>query len=736
MRSIKTVVVTWVAVATATALWAAEPQRLTVETIFSDEFRDSVSVPSHAWLDDGSLLLFDKRLPEGERGLERLDPATGNRRPACDRVRALASLAALAGNTASAPKVLEWPDVLLPNGSVALYLLEGDLFLLDLRSSAFRRVTLTVGKEKCPSLSPDGTRAAFVRDNDLYVVDLATGRERRLTRDGGDSRLNGTLSWVYWEEIFGRKDTGYWWSPDSQAIAFLQSDESDVGVSVFPEFEPATPNVIRQRYAKAGEANPRVRLGLVEVGSGSPRWADLGTPAPEYIMRVAWLPDSREVAVQVEDRAQKKLELVFVDRHRGRSRSILTETAGTSVNPSDDLHFLDGGKRFLWSSERDGFLHLYLYGADGSLIRPLTPGLLMLRNSSDDDLVNGAVVAVDEANRSVHFTATDELPLATGLYRVGWEGGSVERVSREDGTHRVSMRRDGAFYIDRFGSFGRPPGLYLYRPDGSRAATITPPATEIVARYGLQAPEFVLVPAEDGFAVPAQISKPRDFDPTKRYPVILSVYGGPGAPQVWNDWQRDVYFDNVLLEAGFVCMTVDPRSASGLSRTLEDTSYGKMFSAYEVPDILSAVRLLSSLPWVDPQRVGVWGWSGGGTTTLQLMTHSKAFKAGIAVAAVTDFRYYDTVWTEGRLGLPKANPEGYRAAAPANFARDLSGKLLLIHGTYDDNVHPQNSWRFARELQLAGTPFEMMVYPLEKHGLRGVNRHVYETMLEFWKRNL
>ena len=713
---------------------AAEPPPLTVETIFSRPFTDAVSTPEHAWLDDGTLLLLDKRVPAEGRTLELYEPTTATRRPACDAAKALASLRALLGE--AAPTFLAWPDVVHPGGRTLLYLIDGDVFTLDVASSSFRRLTTTAVEEKCLSASPDGRQAAFVRENDLYVVDVASGKERRLTRDGSETVLNGTLSWVYWEEIFGRDDSATWWSPDGAAIAILQSDESRVDLSLFPEFEPATPKVQRQRYPKAGGANPTVRVGLIELASGKTRWVRLADPAPEYVMRVAWLPDSRRLAVQIADRLQRRLELVLVDRASGKTTTVLTETSPTSVTVSDDLTFVEGGRRFLWSSERDGRNHLYLYDIDGTLVRSLTPGEVVVRASSGVAWVRGGVVAVDEARHLVYFTASSGLPIAPALYRVSWDGGEVERVSRTQGTHRVAFDKATARFVDRVASFTTPPSLVLCGADGGEQAVITPPASEFLAPYRVQTPRFFTIPAADGFALPAQITTPRDFDPARRYPVIISVYGGPGAPTVLDDWQRDATFENVLLENGFVCMGIDPRSATGLSRTVQDTSYGKILAAYEVPDILAGVNWLRGQGWVDGERIGVWGWSGGGSTTLQLMTHSRAFKAGIAVAAVTDFRYYDTVYTESVMGLPKDNPEGYVAGAPATVAKDLSGRLLLVHGLYDDNVHPQNAWRFARELQKAGVIFEMMVYPLEKHGLRGVSTHVYGTMLEFWKRSL
>ncbi len=722
-----------VAVLVFAAPAGAAQERVTLDTLVDRGLAEATGTPSYVWLDDGTALLYDRRVPAAQRTLERLEPASGRRTPAVDAGKVLASWAAVLSGDEQAPPTLPWPTELHRSGKLALYQHLGDLFLLDLTKVSVTRLTQTPEEEVNPRLSPDGRAVSFVRGSDLYLWTAEQG-ERPLTQDGSATLRNGSLSWVYWEEIFGREDLATWWSPDSTAIAFLQTDESGVSESFFPEFEPATPTVIRQRYPKAGEPNPKVRLGIVELGSGAVTWASLGEPAPEYVVRVDWLPDGQRLAVQTLDRRQQNLHLLLVDRHSGASRPLLHESSPTNLNIHDDLRFLDGGRRFLWVSERSGHACLYLYSDDGTLLRQLTQAPLHLRASSGVAWVRGAVVAVDEAAGWVYFTAVDRAPIAPALYRVWLAGGEPQRLSPPGGSHRVSVDPTGQWVLDQVSSFSAPPSLVLARADGSGARVITPPNGDLLTRFQLITPTFLTIPAEDGFPLPAALVRPAKLRRGARLPVIVYVYGGPSAPQVRDAWGRDVLWANLLASEGYAVLTVDNRSATGLSKTLEDTSYRKLMSAMEVSDLRAAVRWLKAQPWVDPRRIGVWGWSGGGTFTLQLLTHTKEFKAGVAVAAVTDFRYYDTVWTERLLGLPEDNPEGYRLGAPANFAKDLHGRLLLIHGTGDDNVHPQNAWRMARELQSAGIAFDMMIYPLEQHGIRGATRHVYQTMLEFWKR--
>jgi len=715
------------------AVAAVAQERVSLDTLVDRGLAEATGTPSYTWLADGTAVLHDRRVPAAQRTLERLDPASGQRTPLLDPRGVLEGWARVLGEGEKAPPSLPWPAEIHPSGRVALYEHLGDLFLVDLPGGGVRRLTATPAEESNPRLSPDGRAVSFVRGNDLYVWLEGEG-ERRLTHDGGETRRNGSLSWVYWEEIFGREDLASWWAPDGAAIAFLQTDESGVSESFFPEFEPATPKVIRQRYPKAGEPNPAVRLGIVEVASGAITWVKLGEPAPEYLVRVTWLPDARRLAVQTLDRAQRNLHLLLVDRSSGSARPVLHESSLTNLDLHDDLRFLAGGARFLWTSERSGHACLYLYGEDGTLLRQLTRGPLHLRPSSGVAGVRGAVVGVDEAGGWVYFTAVDGAPFAPALYRVSLAGGQAQRLSPPGGTHRVSLDPSATWVLDQVSSFGDPPSLVLVRADGSEPRVITPPNRELLTRFRLLTPAFLTIPAEDGFPLPATVVRPAKLRRGGRLPVIVYVYGGPSAPQVRDAWGRDLLWANLLASHGYAVVTIDNRSATGLSKTLEDTSHLKLMSAREVSDLEAAVRWLKAQSWVDPARVGVWGWSGGGTFTLQLMTHTREFRAGVAVAAVTDFRYYDTVWTERLLGLPADNPEGYRAGSPANFARDLHGRLLLIHGTYDDNVHPQNAWRMAWELQKAGIPFDMMIYPLEQHGLRGATRHVYQTMLEFWKR--
>lgn len=714
-----------------------EKEPLSVEGIFGPDVARAFALPMVTWLDDGRAVLYDRRKPPAERTLELLDPSSGRKTPLVDGTAALAAMRAVLGE-GKVPPVLPFPSELSADGTRGLYVMGGDLYVLEFNPPVFIPVCRTPEEEKCASFSPNGRYVAFVRANNLYVYDLPNRRETQITMDGSDSLLNGTLSWVYWEEIFGRRDTGYWWSDDSRSIAFLRTDESGVSVQYYPDFKPWTPRVIRQRYPKIGEKNPAVQVGITEVASNRIVWADLSGRPYEYIIRVNWLPDNRHISVQTMTRLQTELDLLFVETRSGAATPVLQERDSGWVNIVDDLHFLKDGKQFLWASERTGFKHLYLYRYDGTLVRPLTAGNWAMRSSGGVAWVDRSLAGVDERRGWVYFTALEKSPLERHLYRVRLDGTGFGRVSQEEGTHMITFSPEGRYYVDRSSSISSPPALSLHAADGTRLLTLAEPRPEVLAKFDLRYPSLFTIPARDGFPLPAQILKPRDLDPARKYPVIFYIYGGPSAPRVVNGFDRDIFWDNLLLQNGFLVARVDPRSATGISKTLENLAVYHLQGELELRDLVDAVRWMKSQPYVDTSRVGIWGWSGGGSYTLLAMTRSKEFRAGIAVAGVTDFRFYDTKFAEAAMKTEKENKEGFEQGSLLRYARDLHGRLMIVQGTYDDNVHPQNSWAFIDELIKANKRFDMMMYPMRGHGIGDppARIHLYSTMLEFWKRNL
>ncbi len=713
---------------------------MTLDWVFSEEGKAAAAIPTTTWLADGRLVIRDPTIADDERTLEIVNPSDGSRRPLVDRSKALASLDGLLG-VDEPTKELSAPDAIHEDGRWAVYTIEDDIFLLDLNDSSFRRLTDTDATEKSPRMAPDGSAVAFIRANDLYLHDLESGKERRLTTSGSDTLLNGTVSWVYWEEIFGRTDRGFLWSPDSKSIAYLQTDESGVPLVSFVDFAPNVPAVIQQRYPKTGEANPRVRVGVLDVADASTTWADMGSYPHEYIVRVTWLPDSSRYCVATMDRSQKNVDLFLVETGNGAARHLMRESDPGWVNLHDDLHFLEDGKRFVWSSERDGYAHLYLHSLeDGRELGRITSGEWAVQSSGGVFWLSQAISAIDEAGGWIYYTGMEKSSIERHLYRSRLDGSGMERLTREDGTHRIVFSPDGRRYVDSWSSVSTPPSIHVYDADGTRVATVHASNIAAYDEVTLQPVELFTIKAKDGFEMPAWIIKPPGFKKKNRYPVVIYVYGGPSAPTVANRWSAGNrgHWEQVLAANGYIVLRVDNRSATAISKKLENLILADGYGSVEMSDLLDGVAWLKSQSYVDPERVGIWGWSGGGSYTLLSMTTSKEFKAGVAVAAVSDWHYYDTKWAEAFMKRPQDNPDGYEATSHAKRAKELHGRLLLVHGTYDDNVHPQNAWRFTDEAIAAGKLIEMMIYPMRKHGISddAAQKHLYRTMLSFWDRNL
>ena len=712
-------------------------EKLTVEWLYSSQYDSIAAMPRVQWLANNQLLLLDGRTPQTDRTFETIEPGKWLRNAMINPAPALQSLNNLRSGKDTV-KVLKWPDALSSNANKMAYVYDDDLFILDAKSGLFSRLTNGTEIEKSPNFSPDEKKLAFVRDNDLYVYHFETGKETRLTSTGSETFLNGTLSWVYWEEIFGRRDIGYWWSHDSKSIAFLQTDESAVAKMYYVNNRTVEPELIVQRYPKAGMENPTVHVGVVgAMGGEEPIWLELGDY--EYIARVKWLPNDKNIAVQTLNRPQTALSLFYADPKTGKSQAVMTERDTAWVNINDDLYFLDNNKAFFWQSERDGYAHLYRFDMNGKLRNPVTRGNWAMRASGGAFWLRQSVMAIDQKEKQIYFTSMKESSIQRHLYRVNFDGSRLTKITRDDGVHRIAFSPNAKYYVDRYSNSRTMPSSAIYDNSGKLVMMLAPPRNAAIKDFELQFPQLTTIPTRDGFPMPAEILKPANFDPMKKYPVIYYIYGGPSAPTVFDAWRgQSLLFDNILLQRGYVVVRFDHRSSTAISKILENRLNKMMSGPREMEDVKDGIQWLKSQTWVDPERVGIWGWSGGGSFTINAMTNTKEFKAGFAVAAVTDWHYYDTRWAEFGMKTPQENPEGYRRTSFIQSAKNLHGRLMLVHGTYDDNVHPQNAWNFVDELVKHNIPFEMMMYPMRKHGIRDkpARIHLYNTMLDFWKRNL
>jgi dipeptidyl-peptidase-4 len=641
--------------------------------------------------------------------------------------------------TAALSGIVEYS--IAPSGRALLFPLGGELYHYDLTKpadGALTRITGGQGPVTDAALSPRGGYVAYVRAQNLYVYDLSARREKALTHDGREAIKNGMAEFVAQEEM-GRS-TGYWWSPDDVHVAFARVDESPVTVT--RRFEIAADNVATfdQRYPAAGGANAAVRLGVVDVRSGRTTWVDLGADADIYLARVNWLPDGRTLAVQRESRDQRRLDLLFADIATGRSRVVLTETADSWIELNDELTFLKHTPEFVWASARDGHTHLYLYRNDGTLVRRLTAG-----DWSVDDFRSRAIKAVDEPTRTIYFTATEKTPLERHLYSTSLDTPdprTVHRISAEDGVHGITMAPDARFYVDAFSSRSQPPRVSLHGTDGRFMAYLVEnplndrhPDAPFLADNSV--PEFGTLSAADGQALHYRLFKPRRFDAARRHPAIVDVYGGPGVQRVLDNW-TGASFTQILTRAGYVVLQLDNRGSAARGTAFQAPIHGRLGDV-EVADQVAAAHWLAAQPFVDPARLGVWGWSYGGYLSLMLMFKAPdLFRAGIAGAPVTDWTMYDTHYTERYLGKPQDNAAGYEASSVLPYAKDLRGRLLVMHGMADDNVLFLNSTKLFHRLQDLGKPFEVMVYPGAKHGLTRQHdgRHAYATMLRFFNDNL
>ncbi len=624
-----------------------------------------------------------------------------------------------------------------PKGDSMLFVTEGDLYLESLASRdnrEIRRLTRTEAKEEDPHFSPDGRRIAYVRGFDLYVMDVERGEELRLTTDGQENvALNGINDWVYWEEIWDREPEGFWWSPDSSRIAYYHFDETPVGVYPLVNDSPLYPKVTLQKYPKAGEPNPRVKLGVVDVASRRTTWLDtLNTVDPEaYLARVDWTPAGDAVAVQRLNRDQTRLELLRCSPAEGGCAPILTETWRTWINLGRDFRFLPDG-RFLWGSEHDGWRRLYLYAADGHLLGPATPEGWAV-TSLDGVAADGSWAVVTAFSNS-ELGAIDRkvarVNLNGNLNGKGWEV-----LTAEPGNHAAVVSPKTGAWVHTWSDADTPTRSEVRPVTGSPVPLPSAPPTFDAAT--LPKWEFLTIPGPDGSRLPARILKPAGFDPAKKYPVIVYHYGGPGSQVVSNAWSARDLWHKLMAQRGFAVFSVDNQSSLFFGKAGEDRDY-RRFGTVNLAGQLAGVDYLKTLPWVDASRLGLWGWSGGGTNTLYcVLNRPGTWKAAIAGAPVTDWKLYDTIWTERYLDRPQDNADGYRDSSPITYTPNLKDHLLVVHGLADDNVHPQNSVNLSDEFVKDGLAFEEAFYPGQKHGFRGASsRHFYERATELFEREL
>jgi len=619
-----------------------------------------------------------------------------------------------------------------PDGKQILVPIAGDLYLVDVaRPDTARKVAS--GNVGDPKISPKGRYVSFVRDQNLVVIDLSTGQERQLTSDGKGTIHNGEAEFVAQEEM--DQKTGYYWAPDDSAIAYRRFDEAQVPVARRFEIYADRTEVIDQRYPAAGDPNVVIDLMIVNPATGAQKKVDLGSDKDIYLVRADWSADGKTLVYQRQTRDQKRLDLVAVDAASLAQRPLFSETSKTWVAVPADLRFLKNRKAFIWASERSGRNHLYLFDMDGKLLHPLTKG---------EWGVDG-ILAVDEQAGKVYISSNKDAVTDKQTYAVNLDGANADkpvRITKTDGWHDDTFAQNGKIFVDTFSDPKTPPQVSIRRADGSMVewlehneVTGNHPYAKYMADH--LPTEFGKIKAHDGQDLYYSMTKPANFDPAKRYPVFLFVYGGPHSQQVTRGWGN--MFKQYMAQQGFVVFTLDNRGSSRRERVFTDVIYGNL-GKHEVEDQLTGVDWLAQQSFVDPKRVGVFGWSYGGFMTLRLLeAGSDKIAMGVSVAPVTDWSLYDTHYTEQFVGAtPKGNPDAYAQSGVFAHLDGLKSPLLLVHGMADDNVLFTNSTRLIDALVNRNVRFELMTYPGAKHGIssRTGQRHVYGMIEAFFKKNL
>ncbi len=602
-------------------------------------------------------------------------------------------------------------------------------YIFDIKTGKLTLLSDT-GKQGLATFSPDGFNVAFIRNNNLFVKNIKNNVENQITNDGlYNNIINGSPDWVYEEEFGFTK--AFFWSPDGSKIAFYKFDESKVKEFFLTEYNNLYPEEYKYKYPKAGEDNSIVSIYVYNIESKTTKKMDIGKETNQYIPRIKWTQDSNVLSIQRMNRLQNKLEILLADANTGNFKVVYTEKNKYYIDITDNLTFLKDNKHFIFTNETNGYNHIYLYYINGKLIRQLTKG------NWEVEKIKG----VDNKNEIIYYISSETSPVNRDLYAIKLDGTDKVKLSTKQGTNKVSFSKGYKYYINTFSDANTPPYITVNATDGKKIRVLEDNAHIIKAtkNYGFTKKEFFSFKTSDTVELNAWMIKPPNFDSTKKYPVFMYVYGGPGSQTVKNDWG---YFDfawfQMLAQKGYITVSVDNRGTGARGEEFEKCTYMEL-GKLETIDQIESAKYLGNLNYIDSNRIGIFGWSYGGYMSILCMTKgADYFKSAIAVAPVTNWRYYDNIYTERFMRTPQENPNGYDDNSPINYVKKLKGKLLLIHGTADDNVHLQNSMELINSLVNANKQFEMQLYPNKNHGIYGgyTRLHLYTKMTDFILKNL
>jgi len=612
-----------------------------------------------------------------------------------------------------------------------------EYFIYDIEKKELKKLSEN-GRQQLATFSPDGTKIAFVRENNIYVKSLITNQETAITTDGKFNYIiNGAPDWVY-EEEFGFS-LAFQWSPDGDAIAFIKFNETEVKqfgfnmfAGLFPTFDDYKlyPGNYEYKYPKAGDDNSIVSVHVYHLTDNKTTTMDIGAETDIYIPRINWTNDANTLSIYRLNRLQNKFEILFANAANGKSEVVYTETNEKYIEQEqlDNFHFLNDETNILLTSEKDGYRHIYLYNLKTKELKQITKGNWEV----------AALIGINEAEKIIYYTSTEESPIGTTLYSIKTDGTKKTKLSEKTGRNEADFSDTFKYYINYFSNATTPYYITLHEANGKliRVLEDNKNLLDKLKNYNISYKEFFTFKTTENVELNGWMIKPANFDATKKYPVLMYQYSGPGSQEVLNEWSLG--WDYFMAQEGYIVVCVDGRGTGGRGEAFKKMTYLEL-GKYETIDQIETAKYLGTLPYVNKERIGIWGWSFGGFTTLLCMTKgADYFKTGIAVAPVTNWRYYDNIYTERFMRKPQENASGYDNNSPINFAKQLKGNLLIVHGTADDNVHVQNTYEFTEALVQANKQFDMQIYTNRNHGIYGqyTRLHLYTKLTNYIKENL
>ncbi len=731
----------------ATSLYAQpvkpdQKKLLTVENIYSDPDLSSKSLTEVKWFDKGSKISWLKFEPAGKTySVFQFDIIQG-------KESVLVSGNDVKLNSGELPTIRNYnwsPDekLILFTGLLHARTVKsgGPLFIYSIDQKKIIREIESEELQENAQFSPDSKNLGFVRGNNIYSVNIETGKETQLTKDGGEEILNGVFDWVYEEEFSIIK--GWEWSPDSRKIAFWRLDQTNVPQIKIAKWDSLYFNFINMHYPKPGAENSLVKIGVVDISNQKTSWMDLGGNKNIYIPRIMFTKNPDLLSIQRMNRLQNKIELLIADVNTGKSKTIVTINEDHWIDEPDNPVFLKDGKRFIWSSENDGWKHYYLYDINGSMLNQITKGNFEVNK----------IECVNEKEEMLYYSSNERGVLYSDLYKVKFDGTGKERITESKGSHSINMTDGGNYFVEVYSNANSLSSTDIYAIPGNSSSSdnsvgapglkeireMLPSDMSGVNKYEIGKWEFSQFKTSDGVVLNSSMLKPINFDSTKKYPVLIYNYSGPGSQSVMDKWGgSNNLFHQMMAEKGYIVFILDNRGTGGRGREFKHIVY-KNLGKWEVNDMIEGAKYLSSLSYVDPSRIGIWGWSYGGyMAALTILKGAAYFKAAVAVAPVTNWRYYDDIYTERYMQTPDENPDGYKESSPITYADSLRGKFLIVHGTGDDNVNFQNSIKLTQQLIIKNKPFQEMFYPERGHGIYGGNTriHLFNLITKFIIENL